>query len=536
MAVALAALVAASPRAVAAGAEFGLVVTKEKTALEGYARVEVWASVEDAEVYINRSKVGLVPFEAPRLAPGHYLFGVSAPGHYWAETEIDLEEKTSYLLEFALVRIVGYLSISVSPADAQIYVDDERVSAGIIQLPIGEREVRVSRFGYEGAAETVYIREGSTSALEVELESAAFEVSGLSASRSSFNPGNAGFLGRSTISFEVSSYGSGRMRILDPDGAMVAERLFPRFETWRQSATWDGRGPDGKPLRDGAYRVLLEASPAPGVELARPDRESGGDGVKIRYEGGLALGELAVALDSSIRIRPSGSVSAVPGLVFFPDPAPQAAGATLLELGWHFPASSFSSGAAAFSAALSLADMFVLSASAAAEIGSGSSGEIDLAASLLCSVAKAGPLRASAFLRCAYSGAAEPLLPGAAGRLELGAPIALVAGLGRDGGIEAAFGLAPALAIDPFAGSLSLLAIVRGGLWLSTPSWRIGASGELPVAGGIALSETQVCLEAALLLAPSAFVVSGRLVAAPFAAPGQGTTPPVIGLGLGFLL
>jgi len=534
-------------------------IETEKTDVAGLASIEVHSSVAGSTVSINRVDVnysGISPSIVPAggsyiagvgatgvdytiyqndsLTPGSYIIGASAPGYYKREVALILDEKTKYYIYFSLAMISGTLDLSVTPEDATILVDGHAATAGALILPVGQHSLTVRRFGYAEQSISALVREKETTSLSVALTPAAFSVSQLAPSREAFNPSNAGVFGRVDLRFRVESFGSGRMTISNADGAVVAAADFLSFDAWEQRFTWNGRDEAGAPLPDGEYKVRLvaqaqAAAAAPGSAQQSPAPPAEAPLVR----------EAAVRIDSSLIIRPRGSLSAVPGLLFFPDPRGENAGTSSAELSWLSPTADMLNPSFALNGAVAVSPKIDLAYGAAAENLSSSRGGVDLALSLryaLWSRQGQSPERSgfgALFLRGSWSDATAPLLPDAPSSFEISVPFAL--GLG-----PISLGAAPGAKLD-FSSSqanfgVSAEALTRVGLWTATSVFRAGLSAELDFAdaqGYVAPSwPLDVGAELRVLLEPSPLELSVLAIGglSPYASPSF-----TVGLGLGLL-
>ncbi|HTX73405.1 MAG TPA: PEGA domain-containing protein [Rectinemataceae bacterium] len=535
-------------------------IVTESTGQAGYAELEVHSSVAGSTVSINRVDAGFnslsagsVPaggqytagvgatglsytiYQNPALAPGSYLIGVSAPGYYKREISVILDEKTKYYLYFSLVMISGSLDLRVVPPDATVLIDDHAVAAGMLTLPVGQHSVTARRFGYVERRVSVLISENETTSLQLELAPAPFAVSDLEVSRKAFNPANSGTFGRVEFRFQVQSFGSARLTLLDSAGSVVASRVFPSFDTWAQSYTWTGRDADGRPLPDGSYTATLVAQ-AGGASGGASGGEGGSGAVGSPAPASGATTSFSrvatVRIDSGLIVSPRGSLSAIPGLLLFPDPRGEAAGTSSAELTWLSPVSDMSQPSFALSASTALSSSVDLGFSAAAEDLASPAGGADLAAGIrygLWGQSTTGGSAGAVFLRGSWSNAATPLLPDSAGSIELALPLAAALG-------PLQIGAAPALRLDLAGSQASLDLLARGGLWASGTRYRAGLSVQMSFASsaaGLAPEwPLQVGAELRFLLEPAPLVLSVLSSGAfsPDAAPAF-----VIGLGLGLL-
>ena len=511
----------------AAGAAFGddafyqeerIAIETEATLKEGLASLDIRSSARSARAYIDSYYAGPCPYTAD-IPAGPHLISVEAPGFRPLGLSLVVEEKTLYTIAFDPQRITGRLFVGLEPASASLYIDGQPIVPGLTELPVGSYSLVARLFGFEEERLDIKIEEDSTTRVDIALKRAAFSVHDFGATRSAFNPANAGDAGRTSIVFTATNYGSARIEIFGPDGSPVAELDFPDLSNWRVGEYWDGRGPDGAPLPDGTYTARLLARPADNAPILPPGAVAQGE---VAQDGSISL-EAEIVIDSSIKVRPTASLSAMPGLLSFPDPLPQAAGTATTEVSWFAPGLEPSSSALGCSLSVSLGGKAVVSLSGSAELaGSGSAG---LAASALFSLAgDRGSGRGGAlFLRGSWSGTPDPAMPESRSAVELSSPWSIGFGDLRMGASIGALG-------DFATSGFGLLALCRAGLWWEVPSFRIGLSGSLPFGLGMAGTQAgpawpaRAAAEAKLLLGSSPFTLSAYALAdfEPSAAPGLG--------------
>ena len=236
-------------------------------------------------------------------------------------------------------------------------------------------------------------------------------------------------------------------------------------------------------------------------------------------------------IDSTLVIRSLGTASAVPGLLFMPDPLSQPAGTLAAEASWFEPWGRPQASAFGLSAALSLGGTVTLALHAAAETGDAPVTATDLALSALATLFgdRSSPAAGAVFLRGSYTSSASPAVPGARSAIEASFPASLRLG-------EFSFALSPGALASFAPGGTSVLALARTGLWLEGSSFRVGLSGELPISFASALPAplwpAHTALEGRLMLGSTPFVAAAFVTAAlaPGAAPDFG-----VGIGLGLL-
>jgi hypothetical protein len=497
----------------------------------GISDFEVDCLVGGATLYIDRDLIGNALYTSgitstftssftSSIPPGSHYFEIKLPGYYDLGLWLSFEEKTKYTVIFDPVRITGRIALDVHPADAAVSIDGAAVEKNSIDIPVGSHTIAVRRFGFVQQDLPIVIRERETSVLSLELDKAPFAVTGLAFTQAVFNPHNAGSRGRTILVFHASNYASASAEIRGSKGELVATLDFPSVDTWNQSRLWDGLGADGKVLPDGVYSVTLAAKPAPDV----PTQPGG------QPDGTIVL-KTEVQIDSSLVIRSFGTVSAVPGLLYMPDPMPQPAGTVAVEASWFEPWGEPQASAFGLSAALSIGGMVTLAFNAAAETGNSPVNGADVAGSALVSLFgdSSSPVGGAFFLKGSYSSSAAPTMPGALSAVETSFPFSIHLGY-------LSLALAPGALIDFASSSPSFLGLARSGLWYDGRSFTAGISGELPLSfsGGLPapLWPAQAALEGRLMLGSTPFVAAAYVDAelAPGTAPSFG-----IGFGLGLL-
>jgi hypothetical protein len=495
----------------------------EATLKESLASIQVYCRTKSARLFIDRNDVGWVPY-AGDLAPGSHYLEVQVPGYYPLGTWFTLDEKKLYTIDFDPARITGFLDLEAEPKDAAISLDGEPIAQGATELPIGPHRLVVRRFGYAEKDVDLRIAQNQRERISLSLEKLPFAIEGFGFSRKAFNPRNAGAAGKTSLDFRATSYGSARAEIIGPDGASVATLEYPDIEDWSQSRPWEGLGRDGEPLPDGVYTARLSAKPAEPAEAAEAAEP--------------IAAEAQVIIDSTLVVRPFGSASALPGLLYMPDPIPASAGTIAVESFYFLPLKSSlsSSGDSAFglAAALSLRGLVTLSLHASAETEAGPINSGDLAGSALVALFgdKTSAWSGAFFARGCYSSAEAAAMPGAGRAVEASLPLG--ARLGGIPGGDIRIALAPGARVDFSSSPPAFLGLGRAAFWLEGRSFRAGLSGELPLsfagAGPSLLWPLKAALEGRLML--GSFVAAAYATAelSPDAAPGFG-----IGLGLGLL-
>jgi hypothetical protein len=487
----------------------------EATLKEKTASIQIYCFSKSARLFIDRKEVGWVPYLGDLEQGSHYL-EVDIPGYYPLGGWFMLAEKTLYTIEFTPMRITGSIDLETDPKDSSILIDGTKTMPGLSELPIGNHRLVVRRFGYVERSVDILVQEKTTERLSVSLERAPFAIEDFGFLRKTFNPRSSGAYGTTVVEFRATSRGSARVEILGPEGERVASFEFPDIEDWNQSRAWDGLDRNGGPLPDGLYTARLLARSAESDEPIEAETQ--------------------VWIDSALVLRAFGTASALPGLLFMPDPVPAIAGTVAVETFYFIPpkASWISSGDSAFglATAIALSNEVSLSLHASAELETGPLSSGDVSASLLVAFFgdKTTAWSGAAILRGGYSSLEFPAMPGAGSEVEASLPIG--ARLGSISEADARFALAPGVRAD-LSSEATWLALGRAALWLEGRRFRAGLSGELPLSfdGGVSVFRSaDAALEGRLMM--GAFVAAAYATAefSPGESPGFG-----LGLGLGLI-
>ena len=202
------------------------------------------------------------------------------------------------LYQTSLVRITGFLQVSITPADALLTVGGNRVSAGLLQLPVGNYVLLARSFGYTDFQQSIVISEKSITTVTVALAPAAFAVTSFALPKPGVNPENPGLLGTIEGNFSVTGPGSGIFTVYDADSRQVYSRKLPDFATWDQAFAWDLRDSTGKALGDGTYTLSMVA-------------KGNGSDVEVKREAFFTV-------DRTLKVAPRSLWSGSSGLLYAP--------------------------------------------------------------------------------------------------------------------------------------------------------------------------------------------------------------------------
>ena len=286
------------------------------------------------KVFIDGIERGKTPLHMDSLRAGFYAVRVEKEGYGERRFEVQVKPGSVTDVSVELEEAAGRLLLRIRPppgvpahppfapgisVDGLVYSAPAVFAAPDITelslvLPEGFRTILIRAFGWEDISVTRYIERFSLTELELYAAPASFRISGALLSRSRFNPANAGSLGTTVFSFDVSAPGTGSLTVLDGDGTIVLFRFLGPFETRAQKAVWDGRDSRGNVPRDGAYTLVVSASPLLSDDPPVEEKLS-----------------LEVTLDSTRLIHPLTISSGKGGLLYAPLPALLPRGSFQLE-------------------------------------------------------------------------------------------------------------------------------------------------------------------------------------------------------------
>jgi hypothetical protein len=409
---------------------------------EGKKGLEIVSNPSNAEVILDSEYRGRTPLLLDAVGDGRHLLVLQKNGYYAVARWIDYAG--DYMLyETALLPITGFLSLSISPQGSSVTVGDGRVSPGFSELPVGSYSVVARAFGYADYRDTVSILERSLTTLDIVLSPVPFDYTKLSAVRTAVNPDNPGILGSLELAFSVTGPGSGTLTVLDSSSRTVFTDRLPEFSTWDQSYRWNCSDDEGRPLPDGAYRVLLTGK----GEDPEPE----------------ASREIEMRIDRSLRVAPRSLWSGAAGLLFAPS-------AEVL------PAGAFQS--ALLAAAFADGSMFRAPVTLGARLGLRGGVELDFLADIILTDSDAlfgGSLSA----RYAVASLRGPVGFGAALQAKISVQYDPAAGVLLSDTLANFTGISLGLPLQLTAGPVSLLAAVDlvGSLWEPYPegleaTWR----------------------------------------------------------------
>jgi hypothetical protein len=288
-----------------------------------------------ARVFIDGVERGESPLTINTLRSGEYNIRLVKEGYRERRFKVTLSAKSRLVISIALEEAMGQVLFNIrksegSPPEERLPFNpvilagggnlENRLTAGVVELPVGYRTIQVRAFGWGDLTQTIFVREGRVQVVDLTLSPAPFALTHGTVSRPRFNPGNAGALGLTEFRFEVSAPGRGVITITDRERKTVYTAELGPFQTWSQTAAWNGRGPDGAPLSEGIYQVFIEVESLPWDDSAPLSRS-------LTFQ---------TEIDSSINIYPLSLHGGLAGLLFVPAPAALPRGSFQIEAGLFF--------------------------------------------------------------------------------------------------------------------------------------------------------------------------------------------------------
>ena len=234
--------------------------------------LSIRSNPQDARVFIDGIERGTTPLMLENISPGEYSVRLVKDGYKERRFSVMLIAGTYLELTLVLEEARGHVLLQLQadpgfqyfPLNPVLSIDGREsnilssstLSTSLV-LPIGWRSIRVRAFGWEEETFDIFIEEDSVQNIVVNMRPAFFRISNVSLNRRRFNPANAGSLGTTELSFNVSGPGQGSLVIQNSSGIIVFENVFDNFDSWAQSVQWNGRNSFGEVLPDGPYLLTL---------------------------------------------------------------------------------------------------------------------------------------------------------------------------------------------------------------------------------------------------------------------------------------
>ncbi len=212
----------------------------------------------NAEVHLNRDRIGRTPQEVSGLSPGIYLIRVERSGYYPASIRVTIGDRETVTVDVRLTEATGLLVLDREPRDTEVLLDGSRLRGRYHDVREGSYRLEARRFGYVTERRRIRVIRNRVTEVSIRLREAPFELSRLSVSRPVFRPKNPPPYNTTAISFRADAPGTAKVFIFDPDGSLVRELTVRDFRTWDQRVTWDGRDERGRLVDPGEYEIVVE--------------------------------------------------------------------------------------------------------------------------------------------------------------------------------------------------------------------------------------------------------------------------------------
>ncbi len=140
------------------------------TASPVFASVSVRSTPPKANVYLNGRLKGKTPLQLKKLKIGQYRLNIRKEGFAEYSKKLVLSKKRNNSINAHLKALSGGLSLSVSPPDAQIYLDGKAVSKSTLgKLSVGQHSMEIKKEGFAAYNEKVGIQAGTVKNFNVSL-------------------------------------------------------------------------------------------------------------------------------------------------------------------------------------------------------------------------------------------------------------------------------------------------------------------------------------------------------------------------------
>ena len=304
--------------------------------------MEIHTNPQGARVFIDGVERGVTPFFLSDMIAETYNVVLRKETYADREFKAVIFNNSRLVVTMDIEIALGYVDINVlkeedSPASLPFHPQvsaraaDKTITSislsnnntASTRLPIGNQTIQARAFGWEDASVTVLISGQNITFTEIVMKPAAFTMTNTSQSRRRFNPLNSSNLGVTEFRFEVSSPGTGTVKILDSEENIVYTKHLDQFNTWIQHVTWDGSDSEGNLLPQGYYTVLIETMGLP--QFAQDEDENETHLKRLRTE-----------INYSLNIFPLSLESGIAGLAFAPMPHVLPAGSYQINAGLLF--------------------------------------------------------------------------------------------------------------------------------------------------------------------------------------------------------
>lgn len=129
-----------------------------------------------AEVYLEGEAVGETPLQLDDLAAATYRLSLQHPLYETVDLEVPLDAGATLEVERELIRATGTLELALSPENAWVERDGERLAEGtpvtLADLPAGTMTLTVGAPGHETMQVTAVVPKGGVESLDLTLDQA----------------------------------------------------------------------------------------------------------------------------------------------------------------------------------------------------------------------------------------------------------------------------------------------------------------------------------------------------------------------------
>lgn len=237
---------------------------------ESKPAVIISTNPSDAAIYIDSVFIGYSPVSIDNITEGYHSIKIMKEKYYDISETFYFDGKNNLELNYDLTPIPGYLKINLNVNYCDIYIDNELIGINdyyekdVISVIIGSHEVLVKKFGYEDMYIKVEIKENQITEVDINLKEAKFIAKDFKINTDILNPYVGDLLGLKDknsfieVNFYVTAQGYGVFEVYDKLDKLVFRKKIPVFKTWDQKVLWDGKGLDGKILKDGQYKIIVK--------------------------------------------------------------------------------------------------------------------------------------------------------------------------------------------------------------------------------------------------------------------------------------
>jgi hypothetical protein len=143
---------------------------------EGVEGLAIHTDPDGAAVWLNNRYQGTTPLVIGGLAKGTYRLVITRKGYHDTVVWLDYPGG-SMAYQIALDPILGFVQVDVHPSDAEVTLDEKRISQGVTPVPVGSYSVKAIAFGYVEWRGRITVWENVVTPIAIDLEPAPFAIS-----------------------------------------------------------------------------------------------------------------------------------------------------------------------------------------------------------------------------------------------------------------------------------------------------------------------------------------------------------------------